>query len=165
MRTNIIVPILIIGLAITAIGVAVYETIAPPPMLASNITVTPIEPAAATSSEIPPKEAATPSIDTPPPQAPFVGSSPAVPPTQPYATTSSPSVMPGCRIGGCSGEICDDASAPDKASICLYREDYACYTKVGRCEKQANGHCGWTQTSELKSCIANYQNSNPQNVQ
>lgn len=162
MRTNIIVPILIIGLAITAIGVAVYETIAPPPMLATNITMTPIEPATATSSEVPPSEVVTPPITTSPPQVPSASSSSAVPPV---AATSSSSVAPGCRIGGCSGEICDDASAPDKASICLYREDYACYGSVGRCEKQASGHCGWTQTSELTSCIGKYQNSNLQNLQ
>lgn len=61
-----------------------------------------------------------------------------------------------CVIGGCNGELCLDKEANDKgvASICLYKPEFACY-KSAKCEKQANGKCGWTQTSELKACLSN----------
>ncbi len=55
-----------------------------------------------------------------------------------------------CRISGCSGQICSDKN---EISDCLYLPQYACY-KSAICARQADGKCGWTQTSELKSCIA-----------
>ncbi|MBI5645262.1 hypothetical protein HY970_04185 [Candidatus Kaiserbacteria bacterium] len=61
----------------------------------------------------------------------------------------------GCALAGCSSIVC--ASAEDASTIittCEYRAEYACY-KTARCEKQANGTCGWTQTNELKSCLKN----------
>lgn len=57
-----------------------------------------------------------------------------------------------CYVGGCSSEICSDRA--DQASNCMYSESYACY-KTAKCERQASGSCGWTQTSELKKCLAN----------
>jgi Immunoglobulin-like domain of bacterial spore germination. len=54
-----------------------------------------------------------------------------------------------CRPTGCSGQICSDA---DVITDCIYLPEYACY-KNAKCEKQSNGKCGWTQTSELTSCI------------
>jgi eight-cysteine-cluster-containing protein len=60
----------------------------------------------------------------------------------------------GCKIGGCSGEICQNTSDESITTICIYKADYACY-KTARCEVQANGKCGWTQTSELTSCLSN----------
>ncbi|MBX4195570.1 hypothetical protein KW796_01260 [Candidatus Parcubacteria bacterium] len=57
-----------------------------------------------------------------------------------------------CYIGGCSGQICSDQ--PGMASTCEYREAYACY-KTAKCERQASGLCGWTQTAELKMCLQN----------
>ncbi len=58
----------------------------------------------------------------------------------------------GCFIGGCSAQICSDQEGV--ASNCEYRESYACY-KTAKCERQQNGQCGWTETSELKMCLAN----------
>ena len=63
-----------------------------------------------------------------------------------------------CVVGGCSGELCLDESSKDTVSICIYRSEWACY-KTAKCEKQIDGKCGWTQTDELKSCLA--QNSKP----
>lgn len=70
---------------------------------------------------------------------------------------SSPSSAPlaavatgGCYIGGCSSQICSDEEGA--MSTCEYREEYACY-KTGRCERQTNGSCGWTQTPELTTCL------------
>lgn len=58
-----------------------------------------------------------------------------------------------CYVGGCSAQICSDT--PDMASNCEYREEYACYKKTSTCKRQPNGECGWTQTNELKVCLAN----------
>ena len=58
----------------------------------------------------------------------------------------------GCKIGGCSRQLCLDASAPDVASTCEWTEAYACY-KTASCEHQQDGACGWTPTDELKKCL------------
>ncbi len=57
-----------------------------------------------------------------------------------------------CFATGCSGQICADQ---DMMSTCEWKPAYACYKQVGKCEPQANGSCGWTQTPELKACLAN----------
>ena len=69
---------------------------------------------------------------------------------------TSTNVGTGCKIGGCSGELCLNEADESVASICIYREGFACY-KTAKCEKQANGKCGWTQTPELSLCL----NQNP----
>ncbi len=56
-----------------------------------------------------------------------------------------------CKPTGCSGEICSDQ---DIASTCVFKEEYACYQNA-KCERQSDGKCGWTQTDELKMCVAN----------
>ena len=73
---------------------------------------------------------------------------------------SSPVVSAKCYVGGCSGEIC--SSSPDAVSACLYTASYACY-KSAKCEVQANGECGWTQTDSLKMCLA--ENSGASTIQ
>ena len=61
-----------------------------------------------------------------------------------------------CKTGGCSGELCGEASLIDKVStICLYKPEYACYKEFGRCEVQADDRCGWTPTEELANCLKN----------
>ncbi len=57
-----------------------------------------------------------------------------------------------CYTGGCSQEICSDQ--PGAISACVFRPEYQCY-KEARCERQSNGQCGWTQTSELSMCLNN----------
>lgn len=57
-----------------------------------------------------------------------------------------------CYIGGCSSEVCSDT--PGAVSTCIYREAFGCY-KTATCERQASGKCGWTQTKELNTCLAN----------
>lgn len=58
-----------------------------------------------------------------------------------------------CFVGGCSSQLCTDRD--DIASTCEWREEYACY-RSATCERQADGHCGWTQTSELLACLSNH---------
>lgn len=55
-----------------------------------------------------------------------------------------------CVISGCNGEIC---AAESMSSICVYKDEYACYTSA-ICEVQPNGKCGWTQTEELSVCVS-----------
>ncbi len=57
-----------------------------------------------------------------------------------------------CKVGGCAGQLCLNASDEDIYSTCEWREEYACY-KNAVCELQSNGLCGWTQTDELASCL------------
>ena len=56
-----------------------------------------------------------------------------------------------CRPTGCSGQICSDE---DVVSTCEFRPEYACY-RTAQCKRQANGSCGWTQSSGLLACLAN----------
>lgn len=69
----------------------------------------------------------------------------------------------GCKTGGCSNTICVDETAEDPITTCEYKNEYACY-KFALCEKQADGQCGWTQTEELKSCLANPPTESPDEV-
>jgi hypothetical protein len=57
-----------------------------------------------------------------------------------------------CRTGGCSGQLCVGPGDPD-GSTCEWREEYGCY-RTAKCELQAGGRCGWTQTDALQACIA-----------
>lgn len=67
-------------------------------------------------------------------------------------TGSSSNVGTGCMIGGCSGQICQNETDEGAITTCEYKGEYACY-KTAKCERQVNGQCGWTQTSELSSCL------------
>lgn len=74
-----------------------------------------------------------------------------------FAACPTPAPAPvgnGCRVSGCGGEICQDASEEPAVSICIYKNEFACY-KTAKCERQTDGKCGWTQTSELKTCLQN----------
>jgi len=73
-----------------------------------------------------------------------------------FAACPSPSKPPvsgaGCKVGGCSGQICQDASAEPAITDCMYRPEYACYQNA-KCERQASGECGWTMTASLRVCL------------
>lgn len=76
----------------------------------------------------------------------------AVPPTAPPSEETGSN---DCVPAGCSGVICADAEeAANIVSTCEYRADYACYS-TAKCERQATGKCGWTQTAKLTSCLKN----------
>lgn len=62
-----------------------------------------------------------------------------------------PTPQGACYVGGCSSQLCTDD--PAAMSTCEFREEYACY-RTARCERQTNGSCGWTETSELQACLA-----------
>jgi hypothetical protein len=58
---------------------------------------------------------------------------------------------PGCMRTGCSNHRGTEQGEA-VVSTCQWKEEYACY-KTARCEKQANGKCGWSESSELTSCL------------
>ncbi len=58
----------------------------------------------------------------------------------------------GCKVGGCSGQICGEAKEGGLVSTCEWREEYACYGSAV-CERQKSGSCGWTETDELRKCL------------
>ena len=59
----------------------------------------------------------------------------------------------GCVTGGCSGQLCVDASRGDVVSTCEWTEAYGCYQKAGVCARLGNGQCGWVPTKELNACL------------
>jgi hypothetical protein len=63
------------------------------------------------------------------------------------ATSEAP-----CYVGGCSSELCSDD--PNAVSPCIFRAENECY-RSATCERQADATCGWTQTDELRACLAN----------
>jgi hypothetical protein len=55
-----------------------------------------------------------------------------------------------CLKTGCGNQLCADH---DVISTCEWRPEYACYQKAA-CERQADGNCGFTKTTELVECLA-----------
>ncbi len=60
-----------------------------------------------------------------------------------------PAAKKPCIKTGCSGQVCADENV---ITTCEWRPEYACYKKA-RCERQADGKCGFTKTPELLSCL------------
>jgi len=56
-----------------------------------------------------------------------------------------------CVVSGCSGQICGETSM---ITTCEWRAEYACYQKLGVCERDSSGACGWKKTTELAACLA-----------
>lgn len=83
----------------------------------------------------------------------FVEDAPPI--NDPSQASNDGMVFNGCAVAGCSQQLC--VSAEEASTImttCEYRAEYACYREAS-CEPQADGKCGWTQTPELKRCLAN----------
>lgn len=60
----------------------------------------------------------------------------------------------GCRVGGCSGQLCVDANYKG-VSTCEHFPIYSCYQKA-QCKRQENGKCGWSETEEFNKCLKDY---------
>ena len=67
---------------------------------------------------------------------------------------------PLCKVTGCSNQLCVSSDSADVAGTCEFKAEYGCYQKLGKCSIQPDGHCGWTMTLELKTCVANVASSN-----
>jgi hypothetical protein len=73
---------------------------------------------------------------------------------KPAASSSSGNQKPSgnkkpCFKTGCSRQVCADEEV---VTTCEYRPEYECY-KRAKCERQANGECGFTDTPELRTCL------------
>lgn len=68
------------------------------------------------------------------------------------STPVRPKPVEGCVVGGCSSQLCVDASKGDMVTTCEYAEHYACY-QTAICERQVSGQCGWTETPALSQCL------------
>ncbi len=55
-----------------------------------------------------------------------------------------------CQVSGCAGQACSNGGGA--ITSCVALPEYACYADAA-CEPQTSGHCGWTQTPELQTCI------------
>lgn len=58
-----------------------------------------------------------------------------------------------CIVAGCNNELCVADTDNTLFSTCLWKAEYNCYRKVGICEADAQGKCGWRQTDELVACV------------
>lgn len=56
-----------------------------------------------------------------------------------------------CVVTGCSGQICSDEAV---ITTCEYVPIYSCY-RGAKCERQADGKCGWTENPILLQCLKN----------
>lgn len=74
--------------------------------------------------------------------------------TQPVEYIGPPDKVGSCVVGGCSGELCVESGKGPMESICIWKEEFACYSGA-QCERQSSGNCGWTMTDELKKCLNN----------
>jgi eight-cysteine-cluster-containing protein len=72
------------------------------------------------------------------------------PPPAAPATPAEPAAA--CAPSGCSNTVCAEVGS-NIVTTCEWRDTYACY-KTATCERQADGKCGWTDTPELKACLA-----------
>lgn len=80
-------------------------------------------------------------------------SSPAPPP----GAASSPTVLAGCVVGGCSGELCRNASSKSMFSTCVWLDEYRCYKEpFAICAPSADtdsGGCEWQPNEEMRRCL------------
>jgi hypothetical protein len=67
----------------------------------------------------------------------------------PEPSNPSPQKPKPCFKTGCSGQVCADEEV---MTTCEFKPEYECY-KRARCERQANGQCGFTDTPELRRCL------------
>lgn len=58
--------------------------------------------------------------------------------------------MKPCVKSGCSSQVCSDHNV---ITTCEWRAEYACYQKA-TCERQADGNCGFTRTTQLAACLS-----------
>ncbi|HKO63168.1 MAG TPA: hypothetical protein VJV03_18545, partial [Pyrinomonadaceae bacterium] len=61
----------------------------------------------------------------------------------------APVAMKPCIKTGCGGQVCSDQEV---MTTCEWRPEHECYRRA-RCERQANGQCGFTPSRELTACL------------
>ena len=65
-------------------------------------------------------------------------------------------IDPGCRLDGCSGEICLNVSRPGRISACLGYPDWRCRNWFNRCVKNNDGICNWDDNIWYRTCARFY---------
>ena len=75
------------------------------------------------------------------------------PPSNPSPQPEPTQPANGCVKGGCSGTVCAEPGN-EVVTTCEFKPEYACYRDAS-CERQGDGHCGWTQTPRLTACLQN----------
>ena len=63
-----------------------------------------------------------------------------------------PEAVEPCRHSGCSAEVCLGPQDEDVITACVVRPEFACLAFT-TCEPQADGVCGFSQTSRYLSCL------------
>lgn len=58
-----------------------------------------------------------------------------------------------CRVQGCSGTVCSDAT--DIVTTCEWTDYYECY-QYAICDYNADGVCGWQKTDGYVTCMERY---------
>ena len=66
---------------------------------------------------------------------------------------SAPVVISPCIVTGCSSQVCSDVEV---TTTCDFKPAFVCYSKAV-CERQLNGECGWTETTDLKTCLDEFK--------
>ncbi len=56
-----------------------------------------------------------------------------------------------CRIMGCSKQFCSDVE-DEVVLACEWKQEFEC-VRNSKCERQADGKCGWTETPAYKGCL------------
>lgn len=125
-----------------------------------------IEPASAPSNnELPEMNSPTAPGNQPATSTPTASSSVAGEPVAPtpigeIKKDPAPEVNPvakACVVGGCSSQLCVEESGEPLMTTCEFKEVYACY-RTATCTRQTTGQCGWTDTPELRACVASSVN-------
>ena len=90
--------------------------------------------------------------------------SPSMPPP---SASSSPTVLAGCEVGGCSDELCRHASSKSMFSTCVWLDEYRCYREpFALCAPSLNsnsGECEWQMNEQMQSCLATARSSSSDN--
>ena len=80
------------------------------------------------------------------------------PPAEPAPVAGEPAPTPvqppggDCVKSGCSSTMCVEAGK-EMMTTCEWKAEYACYQQAA-CTRQPDGQCGWTQSDDLKKCLA-----------
>lgn len=72
-------------------------------------------------------------------------------PSDDGAAASNALVEDGCKVTGCSAELCVNPGE-EVVTTCEWREEYACY-QVATCARQQGGQCNWSETPQLQACL------------
>lgn len=68
-------------------------------------------------------------------------------------------VADGCKVMGCSRQVCANVDAEDVVTTCEFSEANGCYDRFSECVMDESGQCGWSENAELSMCLAMAEDS------